>query len=1242
MKNQIRLPFNRVLALSLPIALVLALLAVAVSLQASVGSQVISSHSVSGSANVLGYPASQGTLVRAWDVNRQVADSSVDSSGNYSLSVPVNTSNIGQTITFTVGDQISDGTIQLAAGGYDEVNLDAGGCGRALPRQGTTGTVEDSLVSACELQESKYRYAKYYYFVLDRTAEIRVSMDSVFDDYLYLYSGVGRHGPRIVRADGDMVRSLGAGTYTIAASSFSSGNTGRFTLTVSGLPGVTGTPTPPQPLTAPSHSVSGSANVLGYPASQGTLVRAWDVNRQVADSSVDSSGNYSLSVPVNTSNIGQTITFTVGDQISDGTIQLAAGGYDEVNLDAGGCGRALPRQGTTGTVEDSLVSACELQESKYRYAKYYYFVLDRTAEIRVSMDSVFDDYLYLYSGVGRHGPRIVRADGDMVRSLGAGTYTIAASSFSSGNTGRFTLTVSGLPGVTGTPTPPQPLTAPSHSVSGSANVLGYPASQGTLVRAWDVNRQVADSSVDSSGNYSLSVPVNTSNIGQTITFTVGDQISDGTIQLAAGGYDEVNLDAGGCGRALPRQGTTGTVEDSLDSACELQESKYRYAKYYYFVLDRTAEIRVSMDSVFDDYLYLYSGVGRHGPRIVRADGDMVRSLGAGTYTIAASSFSSGNTGRFTLTVSGLPRPKPPLPGAAAIVSVSPGAGSLTVSWSAPPGDASGITAYDLRHIRTDANETVDANWTVVAGVWTGSGSLRYPLIGLDGGVQYDVQVRAVNSVGRGPWSATATGVTVALSNAPPVFTATRSIPENATEGHSVGAPFAAIDPDGDPLSYALSGADSGSFVIGRTSGQITLAAGVALDHEAKASYAVTVTATDGGGLSASIAVTINVTVVDGLGPPADSCVQPIDVNGAAVSGAWSGDCPSENQTGSYARYYSFTLTQNSEVTIILERTSGDANTYLNLLSGSGKDGSVLHSNDDDGGTSMSRIQETLPAGTYTIEATTYAAGQTGSFTLTVEGLGSTTAADSCLENLSRDGTFTGQWASGCESETVSKDGSGDYPHARYYSFTLTQNSEVTITLESQDSDTLLYLREGDDTRSGAILYEDDDSPDQTRSQIGETLPAGTYTIEATTYAAGQTGSFTLTVEGLGSTTAADSCLENLSRDGTFTGQWASGCESETVSKDGSGDYPHARYYSFTLTQNSEVTITLESQDSDTLLYLREGDDTRSGAILYEDDDSPDQTRSQIGETLPAGTYTIEATTYAAGQTGSFTLTVEGL
>ena len=100
-----------------------------------------------------------------------------------------------------------------------------------------------------------------------------------------------------------------------------------------------------------------------------------------------------------------------------------------------------------------------------------------------------------------------------------------------------------------------------------------------------------------------------------------------------------------------------------------------------------------------------------------------------------------------------------------VTSVTSKMGSLTISWAPPSNDGgSDVTAYDLRHIKTDDDETVDSNWTVVEDVWTtGSGTLEYTLTGLTTDTQYDIQVRAVNAVGDGPWSATVTATLTTVS-----------------------------------------------------------------------------------------------------------------------------------------------------------------------------------------------------------------------------------------------------------------------------------------------------------------------------------------------------------------------------------------------------------------------------------------------------------------------------------------------
>ena len=91
-------------------------------------------------------------------------------------------------------------------------------------------------------------------------------------------------------------------------------------------------------------------------------------------------------------------------------------------------------------------------------------------------------------------------------------------------------------------------------------------------------------------------------------------------------------------------------------------------------------------------------------------------------------------------------------------------------------------------------------------------------------------------------------------------TTTRSVVESTAAGENIGDPVAAMDADNDTLTYTLGGTDMASFDIDPATGQLMTMA--ALDFEAKASYTVDVTATDDGGESDTIAVTINVTEVN--------------------------------------------------------------------------------------------------------------------------------------------------------------------------------------------------------------------------------------------------------------------------------------------------------------------------------------------------------------------------------------------
>ena len=104
------------------------------------------------------------------------------------------------------------------------------------------------------------------------------------------------------------------------------------------------------------------------------------------------------------------------------------------------------------------------------------------------------------------------------------------------------------------------------------------------------------------------------------------------------------------------------------------------------------------------------------------------------------------------------------------------------------------------------------------------------------------------------------GVIITMVNDTPEFVGVfeRRVAIGAAVGTEVGAPIAATDPDGDPLTYEHSGKDATSLLIDENSGQLTVNAALEATA-ADAPLVVTVTATDPDMEEASIEVTITVT-----------------------------------------------------------------------------------------------------------------------------------------------------------------------------------------------------------------------------------------------------------------------------------------------------------------------------------------------------------------------------------------------
>ena len=197
---------------------------------------------------------------------------------------------------------------------------------------------------------------------------------------------------------------------------------------------------------------------------------------------------------------------------------------------------------------------------------------------------------------------------------------------------------------------------------------------------------------------------------------------------------------------------------------------------------------------------------------------------------------------------------PGQPAAPSVSSVANSTTSLSVTWTAPTNTGPTIDNYDLQYREGTSGTFID-------GPQNESGTSA-TITGLTANTLYQVQVRATNSDGNGPWSPSGSGQTNSAGNSTPTFpssTASRSVAENSAAGTDVGAPVTATDVDNDQLTYTLEGIDEASFTIVSTSGQIRTRSGVTYDYETTPSYTVIVKADDNNGGTDTVTVTITLT-----------------------------------------------------------------------------------------------------------------------------------------------------------------------------------------------------------------------------------------------------------------------------------------------------------------------------------------------------------------------------------------------
>ena len=237
---------------------------------------------------------------------------------------------------------------------------------------------------------------------------------------------------------------------------------------------------------------------------------------------------------------------------------------------------------------------------------------------------------------------------------------------------------------------------------------------------------------------------------------------------------------------------------------------------------------------------------------------------------------------------------PPTPDAPTVTqSTTSPTTSLDVAWTAPD-VAEGslpITDYDVEYRKKD-----DEAWTDHA--FTGT-QTSTTLTGLIKDTNYQVRVRAQNSDGAGSWSSPGEGKTKAGARSVtfPDQASQREVAENSPAGTPVGDAITAIDNEGHPLTYTLK-TPSSIFALDANTGQITVAQGASLDHEAQSTYTVVVEASDGVGVvgqggnsivSAEVTVTITVTDVNEAPPRPDapSVTQSSSSPTSALDVAWT-------------------------------------------------------------------------------------------------------------------------------------------------------------------------------------------------------------------------------------------------------------------------------------------------------------------------------------------------------------------
>jgi hypothetical protein len=317
----------------------------------------------------------------------------------------------------------------------------------------------------------------------------------------------------------------------------------------------------------------------------------------------------------------------------------------------------------------------------------------------------------------------------------------------------------------------------------------------------------------------------------------------------------------------------------------------------------------------------------------------------------------------------------------------------------------------------------------------------------------------------------------------------------------------------------------------------------------------------------------------------------------------------ELSTGEYVD--SFDLSGAGGEFLVIDLRSRGFDPYLILVAPSGEQ---FENDDHEGDATRSQVAMQLPeSGNYRVLVTSYKPGESGSYTLTIGGGGVTVAgAGPRVER--------GALASG--DQTLS---SGEY--ADGYEFEGRPGQRARLDVSSDEFDTYLMLIDPTGRQT-----ENDDFEGLPGHSVIETdiTEAGRYRVVVTSYEVGETGSYELRMEFGGGEAVATRQRDVVALQ---MGERTSGRLEPGDPQLTSGEYGDV--YVFEGAVGQAVKVDMSSTEFDTYLQLQ----TPAGEKI-DNDDYEGRSDSRIDVTLREdGRYRILTTSYSAGETGSYQLTL---